>query len=194
MRFRVFILTFLFLLAGVFPALAADATKSSDIVLLSHQSITHPDSVISSIRVTDDFTGCGAFFYAPVENADPTAGALIKIQYSVSTAGNEDWVTFPGGDFAAFDTAAADEALTSASEPAGSTQLEVADADTGWSVGQTVYIQDAGTVADGEWGYIEQRDTTPQEYLYLADGLTNAKDSSDTIWGAEIFPFCFDIS
>jgi hypothetical protein len=199
MRLRLLILALILTVFGwTGNALAADATKAADISLIDHQLVTHnpgsatEGSVIgTAIAVTSDFSGCGAFFYAPIETADPTEGAIFRLQYSVSASGNEDWVTLV--EFITFDTAAADETLGS-SESAGDTALDVTDASTGFTVGDTIYVEDTGTVTDGEWNYVLDLDTTPPEFVHLTYGLTNAKDNSDVIRGAEIFNYCVDLS
>jgi hypothetical protein len=193
MKLKGFIFALIFSLIGALPVLAADATKAADIVLISHQTVTHPDTVIgTAISVAGDFMVCGAFFYAPVETADPDEGAIFRLQYSVSASGNEDWITFPGTDFACFDTVSANQSLNS-TEAAGETDLNVTDASV-FDHGDTIYVQDAGTVDDGEFNYVEDLDTTPVEYVKLLYGLTNGKDSSDAIWDANIFAWCVDVS
>jgi hypothetical protein len=194
MKLKIFILALLFVLLGALPSFAVDATKSADVVLLAHQAVTHPDTAIgTAISVVDDFLVCGAFFYAPVETDNPDEGSFFRLQYSVSASGNEDWVTFPGTDFRGFDTASDTESLNS-TEAAGETDLNVPDASAQWDHGDSIYIQDAGTVADGEWNIVEDLDTTPQEYVKLLYGLTNGKDSSDAIWEADVFSWCVDVS
>ena len=57
----------------------------------------------------------------------------------------------------------------------------------------TLYIQDAGVVANGEWGRCREivTDTT----IDLVDGLTTEKDSADVIWNdADIFNCQLDLT
>jgi hypothetical protein len=192
MRLKTLIISLVFLLVGALPAYALDATKAQDVVLISMQAVTHPDTVVgTAISVADDFMVCGAFFYGPTETAATEEGAIFRLQYSVSASGNEDWVTFPGADFITF-SGAATTCVIESTEAAGETAINVDDASV-FDHGDVVYLDDA-TVADGEWNYVDIEDTTGEEYLTVVYGITNAKAANDDFWKANIFSWCVDVT
>ena len=98
---------------------------------------------------------------------------------SVGAAANEDWTdlyTFETG------TSPAVAAEISGTEAAGETTIAVdADPTAAFTRGIPVYIQDTGTLTDGEWGRCSHS-ATAADIVTLMDGLTNAKDATDTIW------------
>lgn len=155
----------------------ATPTKTQGTVVLSHQAVTHPDTVVgSAIDVSTAIGGSIYLFHAAVEAVANTNPGIFLIQTSASSTGNEDWITMLS--YAANDGTADTEAMT-ATEPAGETVLAVAST-TGFLANDLLYIQDTVTLADSEWARCKEIVTNTS--VDLVDGLTNAKDSSDVIW------------
>lgn len=165
-------------------------TKTQDIVLLSHQLITHPASVVgSAIDVGDDLAAWIFIDHAYVETTANAIPAEFHILGTPFASGDEGWKTLVQFDTST--TLAETEALT-ATEPIAETVLAVAST-SNLSVGQEIYVQDASVVADGEWHKIENivSDTS----VDLVHGLTVAKDSSDFIFNqAERFDAYLDLT
>ena len=159
-------------------------------VALAHQAVTHPATVVgSALDVSTKLAMTLALFHASVEAAANTNPGKFLVQVSGAASGNEDWATI--AEFDATISTADTEAMT-ATEPIGETALAVA-ATAGFAANDILYIQDAGVVADGEWGRCREivTDTT----IDLVDGLTNAKDSSDVIWNdADIWTCQLDLT
>lgn len=146
-------------------------------VALAHQAVTHPATVVgSALNVSTKLAMTFDLFHASVEAVANTNPGKFLIQKSASASGNEDWIT--QFEFDATISTADTEAMT-ATEPIGETALAVA-ATAGFVSGDKLYIQDAGTVADGEWGLC--REIVTDTSIDLVDGLTSQKDSSDVIW------------
>lgn len=168
----------------------ANITKTQDVSVLAHQGVTHPGSVVGgAVSVTTHLAAWIAIYHAYVETTANATSAEFHVQLTPYASGDEGWFTAVRFDTSTI--AAPTEALT-ATEPIGERALAVAST-TGFNVGNVVYIQDAGTLADSEWGKLENvvTDTT----LDLVDGLTAAKDSSDFAWGeAEIFHAYLDLT
>lgn len=168
----------------------ATITKTAAISLLSHQAITHPDTVKgNSTDVSTKLAATVACYHASVEATANTNPGSFYIQVSGTDSGDEDW--FSVAAFTAQATTADTENMT-ASEPQGETVLAVAST-TGFVAGDLLYIQDTGTLADSEWGRCKE--IVANTSIDLIDGLTNAKDSSDVIWNdAEIFVAQIDLT
>lgn len=155
----------------------ADYTQSSVIALLAHQALTHPDSFVGTAQsVAGYLSGTVFIWHANVEVTANATGVSYKVQVSPEASGNEDWQTV--ATFITGTTAAETEALT-ATEPVSETVIAVAST-TNFTVGDIIYIQDAGTLADSEWAEVENVVTNTS--VDIIDGLTNAKDSSDFLW------------
>lgn len=165
-------------------------TKTQDIVALTHQAVTHPDTVVgSALDVTTKFAATIILFHALVEAAANTNAGTFIVQISGSASGNEDWA--PLARFTPNNGTADTEAMT-ATEPIGETSLAVAST-TGFVAGDILYIQDTGTLADSEWARC--REIVTDNSIHLIDGLTTAKDSADVIWNdANIFVCQVDLS
>jgi len=161
----------------------ANITKTQDIVVLTHQAVTHPGTVKGDAQdVSTHLAATIVMFHALVEAAANTNPGSFHVQVSPSSAGNEDWATV--AQFTANNGTADTEAMT-ATEPIGETSLEVAST-TGFVANDLLYIQDTGTLADSEWARCQEIDT--DDFIILIDGLTSAKDSSDVIWNdANVF-------
>lgn len=167
----------------------ATITKSYA-VALAHQAVTHPATVVgSALDVSTKLALTLALFHASVEAAANTNPGKFLVQVSGAASGTEDWATV--AEFDATISTADTEAMT-ATEAVGVTALAVA-ATAGFVANDILYIQDAGTVADGEWARCREivTDTT----IDLVDGLTNAKDASDVIWNdADIWTCQLDLT
>jgi len=165
-------------------------SKTADIAILAHQEVTHPATVVGSAQdVSTKLAATILLFHSSVEAAANTNPGKFLVQISGSASGNEDWQTVI--EFDAKISTADTEAMT-ATEPIGETALTVAST-TGFVANDILYIQDAGTVANSEWGRCREivTDTT----IDLVDGLTNEKDSSDFIWNdADIFTCSLDLT
>jgi len=160
----------------------ADWTKTNQ-TLLSHQAVTHPNTVQGSDLDVSAIDTVGiSLFHASVEATANTNGGKFLIQGANTASGDEDWATLI--EFQAQNTTADTEAMT-ATEPVGETVLAVAST-SGFAANDILYIQDTGTVANSEWARCQEVVTNTS--IDLVDGLTNEKDSSDVIWNdAEIW-------
>lgn len=166
------------------------ASKTAGTAVLSHQAVTHPDTVKGSAQDVSTKVGRATIicFHGLVEATANTNGGSFYVQVSGSGSGDEDWATV--AQFTAAAVTAATEAMT-ATEPAAETVLAVAST-TGFAAGNMLYIQDTTTVADSEWGQCQEIVTNTS--INLIDGLTNQKDSADVIWNeAEIFVCTVDL-
>lgn len=153
--------------------------KTAGTSVISHQAITHPDTVKSSaIDVSTKLAATLFLFWASVEAAANTNAGSFLIFASAASSGDEDWtlirrVITPGGT-------AATEAMT-ATEPVAETVLACAST-TGFAAGDVLYVQDTGTLADSEWNWCQEIVTNTS--INLLWGLTNQKDNADVIWNA----------
>lgn len=162
----------------------ATITKTEGQVFLSHQAVTHPDTVVGSEVDVGTGLACSIVcFHALVEATANTNPGKFLIQTSPSASGSEDWSTYQ--ELIVNNTTADTEAMT-ATEPIAETVLAVAST-TGFVTEDVLYIQDVGTLADSEWGLCQEIVTNTS--INLVDGLTVAKDSADVIWNdANVFP------
>ena len=170
----------------------ADFTQSKS-TIISHQAVTNPQSVEgTAVSVAASLSGLIVCKHAYIEAVDP--GGIepsFHIMGSVDGSGDENW--FPIVTLKATDPGAAPatEAMT-ATEGVGETVLACAST-TGFAVGDDIYVQDAGTEADSEWHKVDLIVTNTSVDIFM--GLTNAKDSSDFLWGsAQIFRIPLDFS
>ena len=110
------------------------------------------------------------------------------IRMNPKGAGDDTWVTldrYPGSAITPVNTT-----LTTG-ESAGTKTLKVA-ATTGFSLGETVYIQDKTTLANGQWAVVEN---IAGASITLMEGLETAKAANDVVQqGAEIFVAQFDLT
>jgi hypothetical protein len=154
-----------------------DITQSATQTFISHQSLTHPNMLEGTpVAVASYLSGVITVKVANVETTANATGAMVWIQGSFETSGDDAWfdlMTFEGST-----TAAETEALT-ATEPIGETVLAMAST-TNLTVGDVIYVQDAGVVADGEWHKIVK--VTTNTSITIDYGLAVAKDSSDAVW------------
>ena len=165
-------------------------TKTDDVSVLSHQALTHPGSFVgSSIAVGDDLACTIHLYHANIEATANATGVSYALQTTPEASGNESWSTIV--PFVTTTTAAVSEP-PSGSEAASQTDIAVAST-TGFSVGNIIYFQDAGTLADSEWGEVEN--VVSNTSIDLVDGITNAKDTADFIWTeAELYVIQLDLT
>lgn len=158
-------------------------------ILLGHQAVTNPATVIS------DAVSRGPYSHARVEcyHAFNEAGAntnpaQFRLQTSVSDQGNDDWVTVV--PFTVFNGTPADEVLAT-TVAAGATALPVA-ATAGFASGNLIYIRDA-TLANSEWAIV--REIVTNTTIDTVDGVANAHAATTTtIFGsAEKFYTILDL-
>lgn len=151
--------------------------------VLTHQAITHPDTVKGSAQNVSGKIGATiTLFHASVEATANTNPGLFLVQTSAASSGDEDWATIAA--FPATISTADTEAMT-ATEPVSETVLAVSST-TGFVANDVLYIQDTGTIADSEWARCQE--IVSNTSINLIDGLTNQKDSADVIWNdADIF-------
>jgi hypothetical protein len=153
----------------------------TDITVLAHQTAVHPTTIVGSAVSCIGYKKATLFLYhGYVEaTADTNAGSfLVQVRpEAYASTVNEHWITL-GSAYAAAGGTPDTEAMT-ATEPAGETVLACAST-TGFAVGDLLYIQDAGTLADSEWARL--RKFTADTNITLVDGLVTGKDSSDVIW------------
>jgi len=164
----------------------ADVTQQAT-TLLAHAAITNADTraglnFVGTEKDVQSFYEAMIFVYhAPVEPAasDPGIEYILQGRWSTDTNVNEDWVDlwkWTSG------TTAAVVAEISGNEAAGQTTIDVdADPTATFTPGTKIYIQDRGTVADGEWNAVAHSEATSPDSITILDGLTNAKDSLDAI-------------
>lgn len=167
--------------------------KTDSVEVLAHQAATHPTTIKgSAIDCRTKFGALIFMYHGYVEAAADTNPGKFLVQVRPNAGDGtvtEDWKTV--AEYVAQGTTPDDEALT-ATEPAGETVLAVAST-TGFEPEDLVYIQDTGTLADSEWGKVQEKDTNVS--ITLIDGLTNGKDSSDLIFNdASKFTCYLDLS
>lgn len=162
----------------------ADITQVAN-TLSTHVPHTHSTVDVSQADTEVDVrTYVSGTIYVYHANVETTANAtgvqyIIQGRWTTGAAVNEDWidlVTFQTG------TTAAVASEITGNEAGGETSIAVdADPTASFLRGIPVYIEDKGVVADGEWGRCNYS-ATGADIVHLVDGLTNAKDSADTIW------------
>ena len=156
-------------------------------VLLAHQAVTNPATVVgSAISVpsitVDPDTGqqhrvdevLVEVYHAFNEGAANTNGQAILIQTSISTSGNLDWITAAQHDPVEGLTPA-DEVCT-ATEPIGEKVIAVA-ATAGFASEAMIYIRDT-VLADSEWAIVES--IVSNTSVTVIDGLTTAHSLTTT--------------
>ncbi len=154
----------------------ATLSKTQDIVVIAHQAVTHPGTVVGSAQdVTTKFAANITLFHASVEATANTNPGRFLVQTSAAASGNEDWGTVYEFD-ATISTADTEDMI--ATEASGETVLAVA-ATAGFASYDNLYIQHS-TLANSEWGLCQEivSDTS----INLVDGLTNGQTSSSDIW------------
>lgn len=176
----------------------SDVTQAAS-TLAAHQAHTHSTTDVSQVNTEVDvrtfISGQVYVYHANIETTANATGVeyLIQGRWTTGATVNEDWITlinFQTGVTAAVATEVA------GAEAAGQTSIDVdADPTAAFLRGVAVYVEDKGTVGDGEWGICSHSVTGTPHTVNLVDGLTNAKDAADTIWTqAETFSGVLDFS
>lgn len=168
----------------------ANITKTQGTSVLTHQAVTHPDTVKGSAQaVTTALAATIVCYHASVEAVANTNSGKFLVQVAASSSGDEDWATI--AEFTTTVSTADTEAMT-ATEPVGETVLACAST-TGFVAGDLLYIQDTTTLADSEWARCQEIVTNVS--INLNDGLTVQKDSADVIWNdADVFICQLDLT
>lgn len=161
----------------------ADITQSATQTIISHQALTHPGALEGTpVACATYLSGVITVKVANVETTANATGVSVILQGSFETSGDDAW--FDLVEFTGTTTAAATEAMT-ATEPVGETALACADT-TGFTVGDTIYVQDTGALANSEWHRIIKIVTNTS--VNIDYGLAHEKDNSDVLWTeADIF-------
>lgn len=152
---------------------------------ITHQHVTHPNSVLDGAVVTPT---AGAFFveiemsHGFIEAVANTNPGSFLIQTTKEASLNDGWKTKQR--FTVTNATPATES-PSATEGVGQTQIGVAS-EAGFAALDHIYFQD-GTLADSEWHHV---DRVSAGNIFLVDGLDNEKLSSDAMFtDAESFSF-----
>ena len=156
----------------------ADYTQSAIITFIAHQALAHPGMLEGSTpyACAAALSGVITVRVANVETTANATGVGVIIQGSFETAGDDAW--FDLMEFTGSTTAAETEAMT-ATEAAAETVLACA-ATANFLVGDTIYVQDASVVADGEWHRVTKIVTDTS--VTIDYGLAVQKDASDFLW------------
>lgn len=168
----------------------ATISKTQGTAILTHQAVTHPNTVKGSAQdVSTKLAATIILFHSSIEATANTNPGKFLIQVSGASSGDEDWATSYEFDVT---ISTADTENMTATEPAAETELAVA-ATAGFVANDLLYIQDAGTLANSEWARCQEISTNT--FIKLIDGLTNQKDSSDVVWNdADIFICQLDLT
>ena len=138
----------------------ATPSKTRGIVVLAHQLVTHPATVVSTAQsVTTAIEVTLVLDQGFVEVAVNTDPATWFIDVSVVDTGDEDWSTLQEILLNESGTPA-DEGISGV-EGIGQKVIEVS-LTAGFGAQDQVYIQDTGVVVDGEWARVAKivTDTT----------------------------------
>jgi len=154
--------------------------KTDSIASLAHQLATHPVTIVGGTQDVSTKRAVLIFMYhGYIEATADTNPGKFKGQVRPDNGSGsvlEHWITV--AEYVSKGATPSDEDLT-ATEASGVTELAIASS-TGFAAEDEVYIIDAGTLADSEWGELQEVTATPT--LILMDGLTTGKDSADSIF------------
>lgn len=167
----------------------ANITKTVGTDVLTHQAITHPDTVKGSAQdVSTKLAATIICFHSSVEATANTNSGSFLVQISGASSGDEDWATV--AQFQATVSTADTEAMT-ATEPVGETVLACAST-TGFVAGDYLYIQNS-TVGNSEWARCQE--IVANTSINLIDGLTNEQTNTSVIWNdCDIFTCQLDLT
>ncbi len=155
-------------------------------VLLAHQAVTHPNTIVGTTvnvgRFDEAQVECYHGFDEAAANTNP---ASFLIQTSLSDSGNEDWVTIV--EFTVANGTPTTQVFL-ANEPIDETLMEVTDASIS-AAGDLIYIRDT-VAANSEWALVQEVDTVIPEFIVLVDGIARAHAITTTaiFTDAEKFP------
>lgn len=167
----------------------ATIVKTQGTTILTHQAITHPDTVKGSAQdVSTKLAATIIMFHSSVEATANTNAGSFYVQVSATSSGDEDWATV--AQFTANTTTADTEAMT-ATEPIAETVMAVAST-TGFVATDLLYIQNS-TVGNGEWNVCKE--IVSNTSIDLLDGLTNQQTNTSVIWNdANVFTCQLDLT
>ena len=167
----------------------ATIVKTQGTAVLTHQAITHPDTVKGSAQdVSTKLAATIVMWHSSVEATANTNPGSFFVQVSASSSGDEDWATV--AQFTVNATTADTEAMT-ATEPIAETVMAVSST-TGFVAGDLLYLQNS-TVGNGEWAQCQEIVTNTS--INLIDGLTNQQTNTSTIWNdANVFTCQLDLT
>lgn len=138
-------------------------------VLLAHQAVTNPATVVgSAVNVGRFDVAYVEVYHAFNEGAANTNGQSILIQTSVSDSGNLDWLT--AVEFSPVEGITPADEVCTVTEPVGETVIAVA-ATAGFASEGLIYIRDT-VLTDSEWAIVASIVTNTS--VTVIDGLTTA--------------------
>lgn len=154
-------------------------------VILAHSSIIHAGVGTNfkkgvEIDVSGKFSAEIVAYHCPVEiaTANTNPGTFHVMLNPFDSGVDEGWAEY-GSGFTPPASTNADQLLSGA-QSAGDTVMLVSDT-TGFVLSDHLYVQDVGTLADGEFGH-QAVGLVINTSITLLDALEKAKTSSDKIW------------
>ena len=147
--------------------------KTDSISVIPHQAATHPVTIVgSTIDVSTKRAVLIFMYHGYVEATADTNPGKFQVQVrpdNGSGSVNEHWITV--AEYVAKGTTPSDEALD-ATEPVGETVIALT-LTASFAAEDLVYFPNS-TLADGEWGQIQEVATDAS--ITLIEGLTNEQD------------------
>lgn len=154
-------------------------TKTQGDVILSHQAVTHPNKVVSSVQtLSTELSATIVMYHALIEATANTNPGYFDVQISPVSSGDEDWATVER-HYTFSGTPASENVTTTETDDS----IAVAST-TGFAAGDVLYIQDTTTETDSEWADCWKIVTNTS--IDLVSNLTNQKDTTplaDIVWG-----------
>ena len=169
----------------------ADFTQASVADAISHQEVSHANSVYGSsiTPTTGALWAVIHMHHALIEVGDNANPQSFYVQTNLGTT-NESWTTV--AQFTATDDSTIVTEAMTATEASGEVSLAVAST-TDFLANDYIYIQDTTTPANSEWHQIDKITGTPS--IDITAGLVTGKDNADIIWShAETFTMTLDLS
>ncbi len=171
----------------------ATPSKTGGINMMTHALATWPVTLQGIERdVSTAFAAMFLLWHATVEAAVNTNPGSFLIQVSGKASGDLDWVTrieIPTKVGAATNSR---EGMDNA-EGVGDTVFEVTATAAAFVEKNTIYVEDVGVVAQGEWHILQE--VVAATSLTVNDGLTTAKGTDDFInSNAEAFEVTIDLA
>lgn len=158
-----------------------DFTQSKS-TLLSHQLVTHPNSVEgTAVSVATALSCLITMWHALVEATANTNPGTFRVFGSFDASADDQWFHILDIDVTT-DTAATED--FTASEPVGEKVLAVAST-TGFAAKDNIYLEDVNTIAQSEWHTVDK--IVSNTSIDIMIGLVNQKDApgtDDIIWGS----------
>lgn len=158
-------------------------TKTDSVDVITHQSVVHPTTVVSSwIDCRTKKAAVIFMYHGFVEAAANTNSGKFIVQIRPDTG--EGAATEHAISVYEFltNTGTPDTEAMTATEPVADTSLAVAST-TGFTLtapDNQLYLQDTAVLANSEWA--EMKTFTANTNIQLMSGLTNQKDNTSVIW------------